>query len=315
MYFSMNQQELFVNTSDDQKILRRWLQQQFPNIPYGQWQKWFRTGQIRCNGKRVKGTETLSPGQKVRIPPFVQKMAIQPKTSGTETSFSQQQLNAFKLNILFDLDDFLVINKPSGLSVQGGSNTTIHVDGLLQALYPETPPKLVHRLDKHTSGILIVAKTHAMAQQLAKAFANHTIKKEYLAITEGIPNKPKGIIQTSLEKGLTGQNMEKMQVSTHENAKPSKTSYCVLSSNTTHKLALLSLTPHTGRTHQLRVHCEYIKCPILGDKKYNPATQNKQLHLHAHSITLPTELGGHTFKAPAPNYFETTLKKYTLQMT
>lgn len=313
MYFSMNQQELSVALSDDQKILRRWLQHQFPNIPYGQWQKWFRTGQIRCDGKRVKGTEILTPGQKVRIPPFVGQVASNPKPL-THVSVSTTQLDTFKKSIVFESDDFLIINKPSGLAVQGGSNLKIHVDGLLQILYPENTPKLVHRLDKDTSGVLIVAKHHAAAKALTQAFANHTIQKEYWAITESIPRKQTGSVETLLEKGLSGPNMEKMLISATETAKPSKTSYTVIAKNSDLKTALLSLTPHTGRTHQLRVHCAHIHCPILGDKKYNPNTQSKQLHLHARTLTLPKELGGLTFTAEIPAYFEKTLDQYQLQV-
>jgi 23S rRNA pseudouridine955/2504/2580 synthase len=210
---------------------------------------------------------------------------------------------------LFENDRFLVLNKPAGLAVQGGSGMTKHVDGLIRALYPDNPPKLVHRIDRETSGLLILAKTHSMAQKLTKAFEKHTIIKEYWAVVENIPTKSKGDILTHLEKGW-GKDMEKMRIT--EGGKYSKTSYTVLAKNTPNKKALLSLIPHTGRTHQLRVHCEHIRCPILGDRKYNPNTLSKTLHLHARQLILPFEFDSYIFTAEPPSYFVETLTTYHL---
>lgn len=312
------QNEILIEPKDQDQTLHRWLQKQFPNVPFSQWQKWFRTGQVRCDGKRVKGNEILVLGQKVRIPPFVphfSEKAMITTGKGQLSYFpSLSELEAFKSTIIFENEDFLVINKPAGLAVQGGSGINKHIDGLIRVLYPQSPPKLVHRLDRETSGLLMLAKTHQMAQKLTKAFQYHTIQKEYWAIVEGIPLKQTGTIITQLEKGWD-KEMEKMRVaSPTSDAKPSETSYTVLTKNIPQKKALLALIPHTGRTHQLRVHCEHIRCPILGDRKYNPKTTSRQLHLHAHKLILPAELGGHIFTAEVPPYFAKTLEEYRLSV-
>lgn len=312
-------QELIIEANDQDQILQRWLKKQFPNIPFSQWQKWLRTGQIRYDGKRAKGTEVLHLGAKVRIPPFVTHFSTTaaPKNPKGHLSYAptQSELDAFKAAILFENDDFLVLNKPAGLAVQGGSGLKKHVDGLIRALYPNNPPKLVHRLDRETSGVLILAKTHQMAQKLTKAFEHHTISKEYWAIVEGIPLKPKGQIVTQLEKGWD-KDMEKMRVAGEtEDAKPSETSYKVIAQNIAQKKTLLSLIPHTGRTHQLRVHCEHIRCPILGDRKYNSTTSSRNLHLHSRQLTLPSELGGLIFTAELPEYFLKTLALFNLNQS
>lgn len=310
-------QELIIQANDQDQILHRWLKKQFPNVPFSQWQKWLRTGQVRYDGKRAKGTEVLHLGAKVRIPPFVSHFntTAMPENPKGHLSYApnQSELDAFKTAILFENDDFLVLNKPAGLAVQGGSGLKKHVDGLIRALYPTNPPKLVHRLDRETSGLLILAKTHQMAQKLTKAFGYQTISKEYWAVVEGIPLKPKGQVITQLEKGWD-KDMEKMRIARETNdAKPSETSYTVISQNGSQKKALLSLVPHTGRTHQLRVHCEHMRCPILGDRKYNPSTSSRNLHLHSRQIKLPDELGGFTFEAELPEYFLKTLLTFNLK--
>jgi len=312
-------QELIIEASDQDQILHRWLKKQFPNVHFSQSQKWLRTGQVRYDGKRAKGTEVLHLGAKVRIPPFISQFNTNtiPEIAKGHLSYTPtlSELNAFKTAILFENDDFLVLNKPAGLAVQGGSGLKKHVDGLIRALYPDNPPKLVHRLDRETSGLLILAKTHQMAQKLTKAFEHHTILKEYWAVVEGIPLKQKGHIITQLEKGWD-KDMEKMRIAAEtEDAKPSETSYKVIHQNITQKKALLSLIPHTGRTHQLRVHCQHIRCPILGDRKYNPTTSSRNLHLHSRTLTLPEEFGGLTFTAELPEYFLKTLTLFKLNQS
>ena len=244
--------ELIIGTSDQDQTLQRWLKKQFPNVPFSQWQKWLRTGQVRYDGKRAKGNEILVLGLKIRIPPFAAHFTEQetPETPKGQLSYapSKAELDAFKAMIIFENDDFLVLNKSAGLAVQGGSTIKKHVDGLVRALYPENPPKLVHRLDRETSGLLMLAKTHLMAQRLTKSFSHHIIQKEYWAVTEGIPLKHKGSLITQLEKGWD-KDMEKMRVaSATSDAKPSETSYQVLGRNVAKKKALLSLVPHTAIT-------------------------------------------------------------------
>lgn len=300
-------QEIIISAADNDQKLQRWLQKRHPNVPYDLWQKWFRTKQIRYNGQRANGNELLAEGKKLRLPPFISEYdnPNEANRAPGEMAYTPnaKEMATFKSTFLFEDDHILVINKPFGLAVQGGTGISRHVDGLVRILYPNNPPKLVHRLDKETSGILILAKTLAMAQTLTKAFEEHTIRKEYLALVDGVPEKERGSIITSLEKSWDA-DMEKMAVSNSPDAKESKSTYKVLSHNTALKKSLLIMCPKTGRTHQLRVHCQHMGWPIMGDRKYNPTSREQYLYLHAFELKLPRELGYHkSFRAPLPDYF------------
>ena len=204
--------------------------------------------------------------------------------------------------------NLLAINKPSGLAVQGGTNTSRHVDGMLEALQfeAEEKPKLVHRIDKDTSGVLVLARHRQAADDLTKAFRTHNLQKTYLALTVGCPKKMSGEINAPLEK--IG---EKSLIS--ENGKPAVTAYDVLD-NVGDKFALIAASPLTGRTHQIRAHLESIGCPIIGDDKYFGGERKKfsnitdKLHLHAYKIDLSAIYNKKlVITAPLPEYFKNSL--------
>jgi 23S rRNA pseudouridine955/2504/2580 synthase len=300
----MSTKEIIITTHDAQQKLQKFLAKKFQNISFVQWQKWFRSGQIRLNKKRVSGSETVIEGDEIRIPPFLTEENTKPVDLN---SYSEKDIQLFKDRILFETKDYIVWNKPFGLAVQGGTNTTKHVDGLLKALYPENTPKLVHRLDRDTSGILLLAKNTWAAQRLSEAFQNHTIQKYYRAITEGRPPKIKGIISAYISKSKI-DGKELMYISEKgDDSQYSETDYEIITSQNGY--AYLELKPKTGRTHQLRVHCSHIGCPILGDPKYNRESSSKKLHLHAYAIEMPKEFGGKRFEAPISGHFEESLQK------
>ncbi len=305
--------ELLVTTLDQGQNLKRWLQKKHPQITFSNWQKLFRTGQIRLDGKRTKGNETLAVDQLVRIPPMLLTQTPQNQQKGHLTYIpTQEELESFKCSIIFENLNYLVINKPSGLAVQGGSNIRTHIDGLLRITYPDITPKLVHRIDKDTSGLLIVAKTHTFSQLITQAFKDNLVSKEYLAVVNGTPPQATGEIKNYLAKARKN-NIESVQItSPNEGGKYSETHYTVLNSN--NGFSLLLLRPSTGRMHQLRVHCASINCPILGDRKYNQGAKSNQLHLHAHTLKLPKEITKTLFKAPLHQNFETTLNKLKLNI-
>lgn len=277
---------------EDQDIrLDRWLQRQFPTLNFVRIQKLLRTGQVRVDGKRVLGSERLKAGQEIRFPPGLLNPPEE-KLQTDERKKLPKHLQNFRDWILYDDADFLVINKPSGLAVQGGSKTFVHLDGMLDHFQFDYPsrPRLVHRLDKETSGLLVLARHIKAAQYLTEAFRDHTIRKTYWALVNGVPKIQQGEIKAKLQKMKIGQE-EIVRVT--EEGQTSMTDYQVVE-NAGQKYAWLALWPKTGRTHQLRVHCQLLDTPICGDDKYGfrVTTEeehnfDKNLYLHARAITIP----------------------------
>ncbi|OFW96036.1 MAG: hypothetical protein A2977_01050, partial [Alphaproteobacteria bacterium RIFCSPLOWO2_01_FULL_45_8] len=311
-----NSQENIVRVPHDAVGLRldKWLRAKFPTVPYTAWARFCRKGNVRLDGKRVTGAERLEPGQSVRIPPpDILKKAMVTVESLKLLPLSPQAKAQLESWIIYQDDDILCLNKPVGLSVQGGTKTVTHVDGLLSrwALEKEFTPKLVHRIDRDTSGILLVAKTDKAARDLGKSFKTHQIQKYYVAITAGVPMPWTGTIDASLEKGMKG-NKEKMRVS--DEGLRAITHYQVLERLST-KIAVLGLSPVSGRTHQLRVHLEHIGTPILGDPKYGGDQQDfsdyQTLHLHS-CITIVPRLGQKplVLQAEFPPHFQKTCKDF-----
>ena len=281
--------------------LDRWFKANYPGVPFGHLSKLLRTGQIRLNGKRVKGAERLKAGDVIRIPPI--KEATRQTTKGP--AISREDAELVKSLILYEDDEMIALNKPAGLAVQGGSGTARHLDALLPALAAETP-KLVHRLDKDTSGVLVVAKSRAAANRLARAFKSRACRKVYWALVAGVPKEPEGRIDLPLEKGEAGQR-EKMLVD--EAGKKAVTYYKVLDT-AGDKAAWVALAPETGRTHQLRAHMAAIGHAIVGDGKYGGKGAflgglSSKLHLHAAALMVPGEgAKAKTFRAPPPGHMQ-----------
>ena len=278
---------------DDEGIrLDRWFQRHLPEATFNVVSRWARTGQLRLDGARATPGDRVLTGQVIRVPPAdpVQtERSARPKRVANLLSLDQ---TSFAQGLVIHRDAAaLVLNKPPGLATQGGTGTTEHVDGLLDALTfeAESRPKLVHRLDKDTSGALLVARSARAAAHFAKAFSSRTARKVYWAIIVGIPDVSDGWIDLPIGK-QPGTGGEKMHVDEKEGS-AARTRYRVID-RVGNRAAWVELQPHTGRTHQLRVHMAAIGHPIVGDGKYGgkeaflTGTISRKMHLHARRIRV-----------------------------
>jgi 23S rRNA pseudouridine955/2504/2580 synthase len=310
--------------SGDEAGLRldRWFQRHYPELSHGALQKLMRTGQVRLDGKRVEGKDRVEPGQTVRLPPGVTTAPLAPSSKAKPKAAPQLSTRDSEeiQGLVIHRDDWVIaLNKPSGLAVQGGSGTERHVDGLLDGLRFgfEERPRLVHRLDKDTSGLLLVARTGQAAKRLSESFRDRETEKLYWAVVVGVPPRPEGAIDLPLAKRPGARDRETMQVD-HEEGQKALTHFKVLD-RAANRAALLALWPRTGRTHQLRVHCAEIGCPILGDRKYggeeallSAVADSRRLHLHARRLVLPHPSGKGTLEllAEPPAHFKRTVEAF-----
>ncbi len=295
--------------------LDRWFKLHFPGLAFGQLQKLLRSGQIRVDGGRVKSDTRIATGQSVRLPPQLSGMSKeQPLTRNTIRD--RGDYDVLQAMLLHEDKKVLVFNKPAGLAVQGGSGVNRHVDSMLESMRSQKgeKPRLVHRIDRDTSGILVVARTRSAAAELTKAFRHRTTEKTYWAICKGVPRKREGQISTWLVKERTPEG-DIMRVAKHgePDADHAVSKYRVID-NTGPTLSWLELQPVTGRTHQLRVHTQHLGHPIIGDPKYFdienwefPGGIQKRLHLHARRIRIPHPDGGTLdVRAPLPPHMVQT---------
>ena len=309
-------------TEDEADIrLDRWLRRRFPTLGQASIQKWCRTGQIRVDGARIEASTHLQPGQQVRIPPLpappkpgpdaVKERPVDP--------YVRAQLDAM---VLYRDDAVIVLDKPHGLAVQGGPGITHHLDGMLDAFREAggPRPKLVHRLDRDTSGVLVLARTPGTAAKLAAAFRGRDVRKTYWAVVAGRPVPVEGRLDLPLVRigGTRGERTAIAEPGDKEAAR-AVTDYRTLD-NAAQRLAWLELRPVTGRTHQLRVHCVALRAPILGDLKYQEPDQNgafgaivdglsNKLHLHARALDVPHPAGGRlVVEAPLPRHMQDTFR-------
>ena len=270
-----------VKSCDDGMRLNRWFLKYYPGLSLGRFNKLLRTKQIKVDGTKVEASLKLCAGQEVRVPPLEAEKVVS-KTKG----LSEKDAEFIRSLVIYKDDNIIAINKPSGLAVQGGTNTKRHVDGMLDGLKFENDeaPKLVHRIDRDTSGVLVLARNRKSAEILTKAFKEKNLQKTYLALVRGVPKQSQGEIKAPLEK--CG---ERVQVS--DGGKKAHTIYKMLD-EVGSKFALMEASPLTGRTHQIRVHMEYLGCPIVGDDKYYGRERQKfaeladKLFLHAYKIDL-----------------------------
>ena len=299
--------------------LDRWFKRHFPNLPVSRLHKLLRTGQIRVDGKRAKPDFRLSFNQKIRIPPIQSKNLT---ASNSSYLLKTKDSDYMRKLVLYIDDEIIVIDKPAGLAVQGGSRTIRHLDGMLDTLRFGAPerPKLVHRLDKDTSGVMILARTTLVARWLAKNFNGRKIKKVYWAITVGKPEKDFGRIDLPLGK-FSLRGGERVGVD-QGNGKSAITDYQVIEC-LGKQLSWIALWPRTGRTHQLRAHCVAIGCPILGDGKYGGRNAfvdglpnaARRLQLFAREITIPKLFGGPRVHvvAPLPKHMAEVWRNFEFQ--
>lgn len=288
--------ELRTIADDDDGIrLDRWFKRHYPALTHGRLEKLLRKGEVRLDGKRAKAADRIVAGQSLRLPPQVihDKVEEKPKPGPVKTSRRLEDA------ILYMDKHLFVLNKPAGLATQGGSGLSEHVDGMLDQLAFEKTvrPKLVHRLDRDTSGVLLVARTSQAAAGLSRALASRDASKVYWALVKGVPRERHGIVKAALAKeGARGKG-ERMTLSEDEDAKFALTEYAVMG-QAGQEFAWVAARPVTGRTHQIRVHLASLGTPIVGDFKYG-GTDAKgkgaiadKLHLHARSIDIARPDGG-----------------------
>lgn len=287
--------------------LDRFLVARFPQLAFTHIQRIVRKGELRIDMKRAKPNERLEAGQSVRVPP----LKLEEKKPAARTPAKDESDATFLKSItLYEDKDVLVLNKPMGLAVQGGSGTTRHVDGMLEALRDAEgqKPRLVHRLDKDTAGCLVIAKTRFAATTLAKSFRSRSARKIYWALVAGVPRVRQGRVSTYLAREEASDGDARMRVALHgdEGASHAVTYYAVVDT-AAQKLSWLSLKPVTGRTHQLRAHTAHIGHPIVGDPKYFnvenwelPGGIQNRLHLLARRIVIPHPRTGKPIDVTAP---------------
>lgn len=282
-----------VDADDADLRLDRWFRRRFPGLSQGHVQKLIRTGQVRVDGHRAKADLRLGAGQTVRVPPLGTRpgpnhLQVAPAAGRPEDGATLRRMLVYEDEVL------LVFNKPAGLAVQGGTGTARHLDGMLESLATDGErPRLVHRLDRATSGLLVVARTARSAAALGHAFRSHRVRKLYWALVAGVPPQAEGRIDLALAKRESGIG-EKMACG--ERGQPARTDYLTVA-RAGRVATWLALRPLTGRTHQLRAHCAAIGTPILGDGKYGGrlaklAGMPDGLMLHARAIRLPHPDGG-----------------------
>ncbi|HMN72615.1 MAG TPA: RluA family pseudouridine synthase [Rhodoblastus sp.] len=319
--------------------LDRWFKRRFPGLALSHLAKIARKGEVRVEGKRVDTATRLEEGQSVRVPP----LTLDAPSAGRRPAVpaSAEDAEAIRRMTLYEDKHVLVLNKPYGLAVQGGSGTKHHIDGMLASLADEkgNRPVLVHRLDRDTSGVLLIAKNRKIAAQLGEIFRSRKAQKIYWALVEGVPKPSQGRISLYLAKGpgmgdargpqsrrgeaakRSQADLEKMRVAKHgeDDAQHSLTYYATVD-KIAPKCAWLSMKPLTGRTHQLRAHAEAIGHPIFGDPKYGredhrrrdamhamPETLERKLHLLARRLVLPHPAGGVIdVTAPLPEHMQKT---------
>jgi len=326
-----------VNEDEEGMRLDRWFKRRMPMLSLSHLNKIVRTGEVRVDGSRVKTATRLAKGQSIRVPPLKLPAQVAPAQV-----VSPADLDTLKSIIVFEDRDLLVLNKPFGLALQGGSGTTRHIDAMLAAMPNERGdrPVLVHRLDRDTSGVLLAAKTRRVAAELGEVFRSRQARKIYWALVEGVPKPAQGRISLYLAKGdglgdarstrrgETRGSLEKMRVVAHghEDARHSVTYYAIVD-KVPPRLAWLSLKPVTGRTHQLRAHAEAIGHPVIGDPKYGrtaaavthrndpmrmiPEGIERKLHLLARRLVLPHPRGGTLdVTAPLPPHMQHTFDMF-----
>ncbi len=291
-----------VGDDDDGVRLDRWFKRNLPQIGFATISRWARTGQIRVDGKRAKPEDRIASGQVLRVPPGGENARKAPRKA---RELSAEDIAEARNMVIRETPSAIVLNKPPGLATQGGSKTTKHVDGMLDAFVenetgadgevrPGIRPRLVHRLDKDTSGVLLIARTPGSAANYSRRFSGRSARKVYWALVVGVPQVREGMIDAPLAK-QPGTGGEKMHVDEEEGAM-AKTRYRVVE-RAGQKAAWVELEPLTGRTHQLRVHMAAIGHPIVGDGKYGgqdaflTGSISRKMHLHARRLIIGTPDG------------------------
>jgi 23S rRNA pseudouridine955/2504/2580 synthase len=307
----MGARHITVEPDDDGQRLDRWLKKQ--GLPFVAIQKIIRTGQVRIDGKRVKADTRLVAGQDVRLPP------LEIKDKNAPYKLGDKDVALMKSLVLYDDGEIIAINKPAGIASQGGTNIERHIDGMLPALAGKdgVTPRLIHRLDRDTSGVLLLARSANMARRMGKIFAGRQIRKIYWALCAPAPEHHEGKIEWPIRKGNAAHNKDMMVVDPID-GQHALTLYEVVE-NAGSQAAFVAFWPRTGRTHQIRIHAAQEGFPLIGDDKYGQPSDAfddmaiaPRLHLHAAEISFRHPNGGHyvTIQAPLAPDLATTWKSF-----
>jgi len=306
-----------VAPGEDGMRLDRWFAAHYPGLSHVRLQKLLRTGQVRVDGGRAKANMRIEGGQEIRVPPLPEPAAE--TAAPSEKPLTERDIEFVRGLVIHKDDDIIALNKPAGLAVQGGSGTTEHLDRLLDGLtFDKTErPRLVHRLDKDTSGVMLLARSRDAAAKLGRALKHRGARKLYWALVIGVPKPGQGEINLSLiKRGGRGDERVHPAEPDDPEAKRAVTRYAILE-RAGRSLSWLAMTPITGRTHQLRAHAAAIGHPIVGDGKYGGAEAHpggeipRKLHLHARRLTIPHPRGGiFDISAPLPEHMRKTWKLF-----
>ena len=314
-----------VSKIDDGTRLQRWIVRNYPSMPLREFYRLCRGGQIRVNSKRVHGREVLNAGDAIRIPPTIAGFATKLHKSSAGDKYSLSDLEELRKCIIHNDDDIVVFNKPAGLAVQGGTGIRKSVDKMAAALFPYDKISLVHRLDRETSGLLVVAKNQRAAQHLSAQFQNKDAHKEYLALLNGNVKPMRGVIDNYMVKGQVFDSPERVNGGSGQRAQRAITNYQVLAN--AGNISWVLFSPKTGRTHQLRMHSAItLGAPIVGDVLYGRnypvdealssilATNN--LFLFAYKLTFQHPSTGRmmTMRAAVPDFMMPVIKLLELKV-
>ena len=293
--------------------LDRWFKRHFPELGHGPLERLLRTGQVRVDGKRAHAGDRLEAGQTIRIPP---QLRLKQSTPEREPRVNATDRELIRGLILYEDPSLFVLNKPAGIASQGGSGISRHIDGMLDALQgpKRQRPRLVHRLDRDTSGVLVIARTVPAAASLSESLRRRDAQKIYWALTKGVPKPRKGTIKLALAKqtgfGRDRRDERMAPAEDDPEAKSAVTQYAVIAT-AADEYAWVALKPVTGRTHQLRAHMAHIGTPIVGDFKYGGENAKglgaleDRLHLHARAIDIASPEGGRLkVSAPLPPHMK-----------
>lgn len=309
-----------VSKVEDGTRLLRWFLRHFPSMPQREFYKLCRGGQIRVNSRRVRGQEILNAGDAVRVPPTIANYAVAQKKTESGNVFSLADLEELRKCIIHSDDDIVVFNKPAGLAVQGGTGIRKSIDKMAAALFPYDKISLVHRLDKETSGVLVVAKNQKAAQVLADEFQSRVAHKDYIALLNGEVSPKSGVIDNYMIKGQVFDNDARVNNGTGQRPQRAITEYRVLGS-AAGCVSWVLFSPKTGRTHQLRLHSAYsLNAPIVGDDLYGrekkldgvlkSVLETNNLFLFAYKLILRHPATGKmmTFRAQVPEFMLPIMK-------
>lgn len=301
-----------VEPDEEGMRLDRWFRAHYPALGHGALQKLLRTGQVRVDGSRAKSNARVEAGQTIRVPPLRDSVA-----KPAVDSVSSDDRKYVQDSVIYKDSSVIALNKPAGLAVQGGTRTARHLDGLLDALQYDAKerPRLVHRLDKDTSGVLVLARTRRAASALSRTFRTRSARKIYWALVHGVPRPRQGKISLALKKIRAGDG-ERMRAADEpeEGARNAVTYYAVIA-RAGDRFSWVSVKPVTGRTHQIRAHLAAIGHPIVGDPKYGCEVEleadgiDNRLHLHARRLLLPhpdNDTRTLDFTAPLPEHMRDT---------